>query len=120
MDDIKIVRLYDTCDIICRCVFNSKNNTYELHEPMLFDISHRGQLLLQHWLPLGVIENNCAIIREKDILCFLVPNSNLIEYYTDTMDKINKMVSNKEEDNQITGELLQAMEELNSKEVPIH
>ena len=68
----------------------------------------------------SVIENNCAIIREKDILCFLVPNSNLIEYYTDTMDKINKMVSNKEEDNQITGELLQAMEELNSKEVPIH
>ena len=121
MDNIKIVRFKDAIDVICTCVFDKKDYAYDLYEPMMFDITQRGQLVLQHWLPLGVMKQRHVRIKEEDILCTFDPNEEFTEYYSNMVLKMNSVMdSNLEDKNSETEQVIQAMEELESKSIPIH
>lgn len=117
--DIKLVRFKDGIDVICRC-YKVEQGTYDLNEPMMFDVSSKGQLVLQHWLPLGVMKQRFVRIKETDILCIYEPNQNFAEYYYNTMERLNSVVESSDEDPDI-GDIMDALDELeSSKGISIH
>ena len=120
MDNIKIVRFKNDIDVICTCVFDTKSRSYDLSEPMMFDVSHKGQLILQHWLPLNVMKEHHVRIKEEDILCIYEANEEFSQYYFDVVTKMNSVMTSGLVDKEETEMVLEAMEELSSKAIPIH
>ena len=119
MDNIKIVRFKDAIDVICTCVFDKKDYAYDLYEPMMFDITQRGQLVLQHWLPLAAIKGTSVSIRLTEIVCIMEPNDEFAEYYEMAVNKLNSVVEPQEEDG--FNDIINAMDELeNIKGTSIH
>lgn len=117
--DIKIVRFKDGMDIICHCIFDKKDYSYDVTSPMMFDITPKGQLVLQHWLPIAVMKEKRVRIRDEDVLCVYEPSSNFAEYYSTTIDKMNSVIESNKEENGME-EIIEALAELQSNGVPIH
>lgn len=117
--NIKIVRFKDGIDVICKCFFDKKDYAYDLATPMMFDISNKGHLLLQHWLPIAVMKQKHVRIKEEDILCIYEPSSSFAEYYSTAVDKMNSVMESSKEEFGME-EVIQALEELEVKGVSIH
>jgi hypothetical protein len=82
--NIKIIRLQSGEDIISDCVMTEDNYLVQLNNPMtlLFKRSAKGTVMMMvPWLPLEVICDNIATITQDDILTFVEPKEDLIEYY---------------------------------------
>jgi hypothetical protein len=118
--EIKIVRFIDGTDVICRCYFDQINYTYQLQEPMMFEISNKGQLLLQHWLPLGLMKEKFVKVKDRDIMCIYDPTSNFAEHYFQVTEKMNSVLESNEEDITDMEQIMEAMEQLESNKIPIH
>ena len=66
---IQIIRLKNGEDIIGQ-VYDDTGD-YEIQEPMSVSVEYRGResgLVMQHWLPVQLIENNKTMIRKDDVL----------------------------------------------------
>ena len=82
--NIKIIRLQSGEDLISDCVMSEDNYLVQLNNPMtlLFKRSAKGTVMMMvPWLPLEVICDNIATITQDDILTFVEPKEDLIEYY---------------------------------------
>lgn len=108
-NNISIIRFKDGLDVICS---TEQINSFQvkIFDPMIFEI--RGsQLMLQNWLPVDIMKENCVSININDILCEFAPNDEFKEYYIHTLTKLNEVLksrdSNKEED------IINLMESLN-------
>jgi len=74
--------------------------------------NHMG-LVLQHWLPIQVIQKNETNISIKDILCFIEANEDLIEYYLNSVEKIKNLFSARDAlDNQDIEDIEDEMESI--------
>jgi hypothetical protein len=120
MDNIKIVRFKDSIDVICKCIFDKKDYAYDLYEPMMFDISHKGQLVLQHWLPMNLMKEQFVRIKEEDILCIYDPEPKFLEYYSNITSKMNSVIDSLEDDSSNMELIMEAMEQLGSNKSLIH
>jgi hypothetical protein len=82
--NIKIIRLQNGEDIISDCVISEDDYLVQLNNPMtlLFKRGAKGTVMMMvPWLPLEVICDNIATITQDDILTFVEPKEDLIEYY---------------------------------------
>jgi len=96
MNDVKILRLQDSTDII-GFVTELENGSYYIINPMQIIIHVEGKysgIILREWLPARLIELNEATIDRKQVVCVLGPNKLFIDYYTKfTVDIKNKLDS---------------------------
>jgi len=84
MKDVKILRLKNGDDIICLCEI--LKDSVKVEHPYLIAIevnvkSLKQVLVLQHWLPINLIEDNSTIISENDIMLKLEPKKSIEEYF---------------------------------------
>jgi hypothetical protein len=121
---IRILRLKNGEDII-GTILNDENTTYDIGDPMTVDIEVRGNngghLVMGHWLPVQLIKHNIASIKFEDVLTSLEPQDHFVEYYSNTVEKLQKIIKAKEEaenmsDEEIT-EILSTLENMDEDRV---
>jgi len=88
--NIRIVRLQSGEDIIADCIPNLDEETVELKRPMhiIFKRIQTGRsiMMMMPWLPVELIKENTAHIYGADILSYLEPKDDLIEYYNNSVN----------------------------------
>ena len=93
-----MIRLSSGEDIIGDVVTFSDD--YEIQEPMSVSIEYRGNqsgLVMNHWLPVQLINKNQTLIKKEDVLTTFVPNPEFAEYYANTVEKLERLMKVKEE-----------------------
>lgn len=102
MENIKLIRFVSGEDIICQ-VEELDNGDYKVIEPMSVMIKDTGRkigLIMQHWLPVQIIETNEAVVKLRDVLTMVNVDVMFEEYYINTVNEMNKQleteVSNEE------------------------
>ena len=87
--NIRIVRLQSGEDIIADCIPSLDEETVELKRPMhiIFKRIQTGRsiMMMMPWLPVELIKENTAHIYGADILSYLEPKDDLIEYYNNAV-----------------------------------
>ena len=94
MNDIRIVRLQSGEDIVADCL--EDNDSLILDSPMHL-IFKRGPaggklMVLLPWLPIELIKENIASIKNDDIITTVIPRKELIEYYMDCSKTFNEQM----------------------------
>ena len=105
---IEILRLKNGEDIIGEVYTDTGD--YEILDPMSVGLETRGKetgLVMQHWLPVQLIEGNRTIIRKEDVLTTFSPNSEFKEYYQNTIKKLNQILEAKKLADEMTDEEIQ-------------
>jgi hypothetical protein len=101
MEAIKILRLKSGEDIIAYLEQVDKLN-FIVREPMVVLLksdarSGKQIIMMDHWLPAPLIQNNEAFITENEIVTILEPTSEFSEYFEGAVDAIKKAKSTGEE-----------------------
>jgi hypothetical protein len=112
--EIKVVRLTSGEDIIGKIEFLD-NGFIEIYDPMVFMVKDTGKtmnLLMQHWLPVNLLSKNEAVIAPINVVTVCEPNEQFSEYYSNTVDKYNSVVSSSDKE-PTEEELAQIMEAMN-------
>jgi hypothetical protein len=111
---IQILRLKNGEDIIGE-VFTDTGD-YQIQEPMSVSIEQRGHesgLVMHHWLPVQLIERNETFIKKEDVLTTLMPNADFCEFYTNTVDRLERLMKVKKEvDEMSDDEISEIMEDM--------
>jgi len=88
--NIRIVRLQSGEDIIADCIPSLDEETVELKRPMhiIFKRIQTGRsiMMMMPWLPVELIKENTAHIYGADILTYIEPKDDLIEYYNNAVN----------------------------------
>lgn len=89
MELLKILRLRDGEDIIAYIEDYGKGEIV-LRSPMVVFVKHdprtgKQTVLMDHWLPINIIQENEAVLKEHDILCSFDPTSDISAYYTNAI-----------------------------------
>lgn len=91
--NIRIVRLQSGEDIIADCIPSSDEDIVELKRPMhiIFKRIQTGRsiMMMMPWLPVELIKENTAHIYGADILTYIEPKDDLIEYYNNAVNDEN-------------------------------
>ncbi len=91
--NIRIVRLQSGEDIIADCIPSLDEETVELKRPMhiIFKRIQTGRsiMMMMPWLPVELIKENTAHIYGADILTYIEPKDDLIEYYNNAVNDEN-------------------------------
>ena len=125
-NDIRIVRLKDSTDIVASIEF--KEDYVILYDPLLMSVQHfrgnQGQLVLINWLPHSLIIENIASLKTDDILMTMIPNDEMLDHYLDTVEKSKSLKVKSMEDlsDEEMANMMEVMEELNKsgKDLIIH
>lgn len=88
--NIRIVRLQSGEDIIADCIENLDDDIVELKRPMhlIFKRIRTGKslMLMMPWLPVELIKENTAHIYAADILTYIEPKDEMVEYYNNVVN----------------------------------
>jgi len=118
---IQILRLKDGYDLVSDVV--ELENSYQLIDPMLFEV-HKSTLIVQQWLPIGIVKNDFVILNKSDILCVMEPNDEFCDYYSSMVSKVKDVLDKSkvlDGDQEDLENIALAMEELeSSKGILIH
>ena len=113
---VQIVRLKDGSDVICS--MEKYPDVVELDYPMMFSLVNQN-LVLQHWLPLGVMKGTSVKIPREEIVCTMEPNESFQEYYTNAVKRISNVIENN--DPEEMEDMMEAIDELeHHKGISIH
>jgi hypothetical protein len=94
--DVKILRISTGEDIVCGLVV--LDGTYYLKNPMTFILKDTGKqfvMMMQNWLPIQIIANNEATLKEKDVITVITPEENFTEYYLSTVEDMEETLNAK-------------------------
>jgi hypothetical protein len=108
MEAIKILRLKSGEDIITYLEQVDKLN-FIVREPMVVLLkndtrSGRQIIMMDHWLPAPLIQNNEAFITESEIVTILEPTSEFSEYFENAVDTIHKAKTVEEDSSEASEE----------------
>ena len=120
---IQIIRLKNGEDIIGEVLTDTGD--YEIQEPMSVSIEHRGNqsgLVMNHWLPVKLINRNQTIIKKEDVLTTFLPNDEFAEYYANTVERLARLMKVKQDVEKMSDEeISEIMEDmLDSKDRIYH
>jgi hypothetical protein len=95
MEAVQILRLNDGEDIIA-LTHHEPGEDYYVLQPMAlivkFDNRTGNQhVMMDHWLPVSIIEFNETVIREDMVLATMQPNAEVLDHYNTAIDKLNKL-----------------------------
>jgi len=84
MKEVKIIRLKNNDDIICLC--ETKEGYIDVEHPYLIKIEIEVKkstqiLVLKHWLPINLVEENKACLFLENVMLTLSPKIDIEEYY---------------------------------------
>ena len=118
-EGVRIVRLQSGEDIIAGYSGNTNTNVVVLDNPMhlIFKRTSQGTVMMMlPWLPIELIKENTAHIYGADILTYIEPKDDLIEYYNNAVNdedletastsSIRPQLFNEDEDEEPTDEEL--------------
>jgi len=111
--NVKIVRLKSGEDILCNLLINEDKVLINLLEPMLMETETYGgnqHLVISNWLPVALIKENRSVVPITEVLCVMQPNEELVEYYDETLKKMNKTLVVKDMDDLTEEEMIKMME----------
>ncbi len=95
-ENIKILRLNDGEDIITDYHLE-QGNIVVMNNPMTLFFKRlsvgKSMVLMQPWLPVELVDTNCAKIFANQILTVIEPKSSLIEYYKNAVEESNDIVT---------------------------
>jgi hypothetical protein len=108
MEAIKILRLKSGEDIITYLEQVDKLN-FIVREPMVVLLkndtrSGRQIIMMDHWLPAPLIQNNEAFITESEIVTILEPTSEFSEYFENAVNTIHKAKTVEEDSSEASEE----------------
>jgi len=103
---IKIVKLVTGEDLIANVIESHTLNSCSLQDPMSFYLDYRNNnsLIMQHYLPVQLIKENEMNIKSDKILSILEADNEFIEYYTNTVERLNRLLKAKKDMNNMTDE----------------
>jgi hypothetical protein len=99
MNQLQILRLKSGEDIIGSVEEFTANGNFHISNPMVVEFrirNNESNLMMAHWLPVQIIKDNEAIIKENEVLTKFKPNDDFAEYYVDTVQKISTLLKQKE------------------------
>jgi hypothetical protein len=117
-DNIRIIRLHGGEDIVADCLDDDGFVILDSPMHLIFKRNSAGGkiMVLLPWLPVELIHENIATISYKDILMFLPPRKELIEYYKEMVQVVNEQMTfslnignSSEQENDVHSELLQRL-----------
>jgi len=123
IEEIKILRLKTGEDIVG---YVSDINEMKVHikTPMTIVIKSDPETMKQvfvirSWLPHQLIMDNEATLWNNDILLTLEPNSEFIDYYTESVVELERLITMKEIMDHLKEEteIMEALKELESNQV---
>lgn len=95
-ENIKILRLNDGEDIITDYHLE-QGNIVVMNNPMTLFFKRlsvgKSMVLMQPWLPVELVDTNCAKIYSNQILTVIEPKSALVEYYKNAVEESNDIVT---------------------------
>ena len=116
MNNYKIIRMTTGEDIMAE-VEAVKTKSYKLNKPMrlIFRRTPVGQtiLMMMPWVPIELIEENSAVIKDREIITTFVPKESMVKYYQMVLRKV---VVDIEEGGDLVEKLLQQEEEFENME----
>lgn len=120
---VQILRLSTGEDVMGDITLDSNEN-FEISDPLIVEIefnNKESQLVMSHWLPVQLLDKNQAIIIKEHVLAKLVPSTEFMEYYTNTVGKVKELVSKKELAKKPTKEelldVLEALEQIGNQSI---
>ena len=95
-ENIKILRLNDGEDIITDYHLE-QGNIVVMNNPMTLFFKRlsvgKSMVLMQPWLPIELVDVNCAKIYANQILTVIEPKASLVEYYKNAVEESNDIVT---------------------------
>lgn len=95
-ENIKILRLNDGEDIITDYHLE-QGNIVVMNNPMTLFFKRlsvgKSMVLMQPWLPVELVDTNCAKIYANQILTVIEPKSALVDYYKNAVEESNDIVT---------------------------
>jgi len=95
-ENIKILRLNDGEDIITDYHLE-QGNIVVMNNPMTLFFKRlsvgKSMVLMQPWLPVELVDTNCAKIYSNQILTVIEPKSALVDYYKNAVEESNDIVT---------------------------
>ena len=95
-ENIKILRLNDGEDIITEYHLE-QGNIVVMNNPMTLFFKRlsmgKSMVLMQPWLPIELVDTNCAKIYANQILTVIEPKSALVDYYKNAVEESNDIVT---------------------------
>lgn len=124
---IDIARLKTGEDIIGNFLADLPLHEYTIIEPMIVEIEHgvnSSGLVMAHWLPVQLLQENKITIDASEILGFIRPSDEFVEYYESTVLRLRELLLAKKKIKEIKEEdyddVMEAFEELTNGDVEVH
>ena len=98
MNKIQIIRLKNGDELIANVSVTGTN--YLLEEPMLFMLDgrgNRGQLMMQHYLPVQLLKKNEINISLSEIFAVMEPDDEFAEFYQNQIERMKMLMKAKDE-----------------------
>jgi hypothetical protein len=92
MNPVKIIRLTDGTDIVA--TVSTEGESHTLFSPMMYGFDSRSgedNLVMQHFLPVRLIERNEVTIPSDDVFFMIDPDDEFTEFYLGTVEKIEEL-----------------------------
>ena len=118
--NVKIVRLKSGDDVIANIDNDIDKEKIVLYYPMSFHIIDRGkmtQIVLAHYLPYQLIEDDMCILESKEILFYLEPNDSFKEYY---VNSVEKLVQSEQEPVDVSDSMVQSLLDIDQEHMTKH
>ena len=111
MESLNILRLKTGEDIICYMEQLSSEEVVVRDAMSVvvktdFRSGHQA-IMMQHWLPVGIIENNEAVIKLSDVLTIINPSSDFNEFYENsiaTYKRLKESADREDDEEELTQE----------------
>jgi hypothetical protein len=93
---VSLLRFKDGLDVISFIETDELLGTVTLNYPMMFEL--RGnKMVLEHWLPIGIMQSPSATVYEENILCMMEPTDIFKGYYEKTIAELELIVKKESE-----------------------
>jgi hypothetical protein len=118
--NIKIVRLKSGEDVIASLEDSIDKDKVVLYYPMSFHIVDRNrisQIVLAHYLPYQLIEEDMCILDSEEVLFYLDPNDQFKEYY---VNSVEKLVRSEQEPIDVSDSMIQSLMDMDLEHTTKH
>ena len=119
--NVKIVRLKSGEDVIANIDNDIDKEKIVLYYPMAFHIIDRSkvtQIVLAHYLPHQLIEEDFCILERNEVLFYLEPNDQFKEYYINSVEKL--VQTEEQEPIDVSDSLVQSLMDMDLEHVTKH
>ena len=122
-----MARLKTGEDIIGDFFADLDSQEYTIFQPMVVEIEHGTKssgLVMAHWLPVQLLKDNKITINASEVLGFVNPSEEFIEYYETTVLHLRELLQAKKKIKELEEseyeDIMEAFEELSNGDVEVH